>query len=139
MLPIGSVIARLPGGGAQAAHNGGVSALYRDRWIMCTDDALLIRGYYFPWGTKRIPYRSIRQIRRVRLGTFTGWGRIWGSTTLRYWASLDPDRPTKHTGLVLDTGRHIQPFITPDDPAAVEAAILGHSAAEAVNGGSVVV
>lgn len=116
-----------------------MSALYRDRWIECTADAILIRGYYFPWGTKRIPYRSIRQIRQVKLGTFTGRGRIWGSTTLRYWASLDPERPSKSTGLVLDTGRPILPLITPDDPAAVAAIIIANSGAGTVNSGRVVV
>lgn len=120
------------------AHNEQMSALYRDRWIECTADAIFIRGYYFPWGTKRIPYRSIQQIRQVRVGTFTGRGRIWGSTTLRYWASLDPDRPSKGTGLVLDTGRHILPFITPDDPAGVAAIIIAHSGAGTVNSGGVV-
>ncbi len=29
---------------------------YRDRWIECTPEDIRIRGYYFPWGTKRIPY-----------------------------------------------------------------------------------
>jgi hypothetical protein len=115
-----------------------MSALYRDRWIECTDDAVVIRGYYFPWGTKRIPYGSIRTIREVKMGVLTGKGRIWGSTTLRYWASLDPGRPSKSTALILDTGARILPFITPDDPAAVEAAILAHSSATVAPGGNVV-
>jgi hypothetical protein len=106
-----------------------MSALYRDRWIECTADAVLIRGYYFPWGTKRIPYSGIRGVRRVPMGTATGRGRIWGSTTLRYWASLDPGRPRKDIALILETGRRVEPFITPDDPDAVEAAIREHSAA----------
>ena len=131
-----------PGGNnpGSAGKNGGetMSALYRDRWIECTADAVRIHGYYFPWGTKSIPYSSIRTIRRVEMGTFTGKGRIWGSTTLRYWASLDPGRPAKSTALILDTGRHILPFITPDDPAAVEAAILGHSSARTVTGRGVI-
>jgi hypothetical protein len=97
--------------------------LYRDRWISCTADAILIRGYYFPWGTKRVPYRTIREVRRVPMGTMTGRGRIWGSTTLRYWASLDPNRPAKDTALILDTGARILPFITPEDPARVAAVI----------------
>jgi hypothetical protein len=97
-----------------------------------------IRGYYFPWGTRRIPYGSIRTIRRVRIGALTGKGRIWGSSTLRYWASLDPRRPSKSSALILDTGARILPFITPDDPAAVEAAILAHSSATTVTGDSVI-
>jgi hypothetical protein len=111
-----------------------MNALYKDHWIECTADALLIRGYYFPWGTKRVPYGSIREVRRVPIGTFTGRGRLWGSTTLRYWASLDPGRPRKKTALILDTGHAILPFITPDDPAAVVAAISEHSAARVVSG-----
>jgi hypothetical protein len=72
------------------------------------------------------------------MGALTGKGRIWGSTTLRYWASLDPTRPSKSTALILDTGASILPFITPDDPAAVEAVILAHSSATTVTGGGVI-
>jgi len=116
---------------------GSMSTLYRDRWIECTDDGVLIHGYYFPWGTKRVPFSSIRTVRRVPLGSGSR-GRIWGSTTLRYWASLDPRRPGKTTALILDTGAAILPFITPDDPAAVEAVILGHSSAGSVTGPPVI-
>ena len=112
--------------------------LYADRWITCTGDAVLIRGYYFPWGTKRVPYQAIREVRRVPMGAATGKGRIWGSTTLRYWASLDPGRPKKSTALILDTGRRVLPFITPDDPAAVAAAITGNSTAQVVDAPGVI-
>lgn len=43
-----------------------------DRWIDCTDRELRIRGYYFPWGSKRIPYGKIGAVRRVQI-TAT-WG-----------------------------------------------------------------
>lgn len=100
-----------------------MSGIYRDRWIECTPDAVRIRGYYFPWGTKTVPYSSIRSIRRVELGFLNGQGRIWGSASPRYWASLDPGRLRKKYALVIDLGRFVHPFITPDDPGAVEAAI----------------
>jgi hypothetical protein len=94
--------------------------LYRDRWITCTDTALVIRGYYFPFGqAKRIPYDTIRDVTSVRMGVLTGRGRIWGTASPRYWAHLDPHRPRKHTALVVDVGRHVKPFITPDDPDRV--------------------
>jgi hypothetical protein len=115
-----------------------MSALYCDRWIECTADAVLIRGYYFPWGTKRVPYQFIREVRRVPMGPATGRGRVWGSTTLRYWASLDPGRPRKQTALILDSGQHIKPFITPDDPDAVAAVISEHSPARVVDGPAVI-
>jgi hypothetical protein len=104
-----------------------MSTGYADRWIQCTPDALLIRGYYFPWGTKRIPYETIRSVRRVDMGALSGRGRIWGTGNPRHWASLDPRRPWKASALILDLGRPVQPFITPDDPDAVERAIREHA------------
>jgi hypothetical protein len=109
---------------------------YRDRWIACTPNAIEIRGYYLPWGTKRIRYSSIRSVRRVRMGAFTGKGRIWGTANPRYWASLDPRRPRKDVALVLDLGRFVRPVVTPDDPDAVETAIREHGGPTAtVEGG----
>jgi hypothetical protein len=58
-----------------------------------------------------------------------GKGRIWGTANPRYWASLDPQRPSKDVALVLDLGGMVHPFITPDDPDAVEAAIRRHAPA----------
>lgn len=46
--------------------------LYKDKWITCSGDALSIRGYYFPWGTKRIPYESIRSVQPVELAGSAG-------------------------------------------------------------------
>lgn len=102
-------------------------AVYQDRWITCTDDGIRIRGYYFPWGSKRIAYESIRAVRRVPVGAATGKGRIWGTANPRYWASLDPGRPKKQVGLILELGKRVQPFLTPDDPDALEAVIREHT------------
>ncbi|MGO8723696.1 MAG: hypothetical protein ACLQRM_13330, partial [Acidimicrobiales bacterium] len=66
---------------------------YHDHWIECSPDGITIRAYYFPWGSKKIPYRSIRSLRRVELSTFRGQARIWGTANPRYWANLDPGRP----------------------------------------------
>jgi hypothetical protein len=97
--------------------------VYSDRWIECTADSMSIRGYYFPWGTKHIRYSSILSVRRVELSTFRGQARIWGTANPHYWASLDPKRPKKSVALILELGRYVRPFITPDDPDAVEAII----------------
>lgn len=101
--------------------------LYRDRWIECTPDAIVIRGYYFPWGTKRIAYSEIRSLRRVEMSPLRGQMRIWGTSNPRYWASLDPQRRHKSVALILDLGRSVKPFITPEDPDAVEAIVRQHA------------
>jgi len=56
-----------------------MSTDYHDRWISCTSDGITIRGYYFPWGTKRIPYSALRVVQKVDLGTFRARGRMWGT------------------------------------------------------------
>jgi hypothetical protein len=96
---------------------------YSDRWIRCGPDGIAVRGYYFPWGTKHIPYRSVRGIQRVPLSGARGRARIWGTANPGYWASLDPGRPHKETALVLDLGRRVKPFLTPDDVDAFEAVV----------------
>lgn len=108
---------------------------YSDRWITCTADEIAVRGYYFPWGTKHIPYARIRSVKRVTMGALTGRGRIWGTFDGRYWASLDPQRPRKRVGLILDVGATVKPFITPDDPQAVLDAIHAHTGPEAFRSG----
>jgi hypothetical protein len=100
-----------------------MDVLYHDRWIECSSDSISIRGYYFPWGTKRIPYNSIRSLKRVELSTLRGQARIWGTANPHYWASLDPGRPKKSIGLIPDLGKFVRPLLTPDDPDAVEAII----------------
>jgi hypothetical protein len=100
---------------------------YRDRWIECLPDHIRVRGYYFPWGSKHIPYGSIRSLRRVGIGTLTGKGRIWGTANPHYWANLDPGRPGKDVGFILDLGGFVRPFITPDDPDAFEATVRARS------------
>ena len=99
---------------------------YRDRRIECSDGEVRVRGYYFPWGTKRIRYDSIRSLHRFTMTALGGKGRIWGSGDLRHWANFDPQRPRKSVGFFLDVGRRFIPFLTPDDPDAFENVVREH-------------
>jgi hypothetical protein len=99
---------------------------YRDGRIDCTEAEIRVRGYYFPWGTKSIPYEAIRSLDRFTMSALRGKGRIWGSGDLRHWANLDPGRPRKSIGFFLDVGRRVIPFLTPDDPDAFEQAVRSH-------------
>jgi hypothetical protein len=101
-------------------------SVYRDRRIELTDRDVVVRGYYFPWGTKRIPYSSITSLERFAMTARRGKARIWGSGDLRHWANLDPQRPNKSVGFFLDLGHHVIPFLTPDDPDAFEQALRPH-------------
>ncbi len=96
---------------------------YNDVKIECTEAGVRIHDYYFPKLTKDIPYRSIKGMRRFEMTALRGRWRIWGTGTFRYWANLDVNRPKKKIGFLLDLGKFINPFITPDDPDAAEAVI----------------
>ena len=96
---------------------------YHDRWIDCVGGEIRIRGYYFPWGTKRIPYSSVRRLERVQLSAMRGQFRIWGTANPRYWASFDPRRRSRRVGFVVDLGKAVSSFVTPDDPDAFESAV----------------
>jgi hypothetical protein len=95
---------------------------YKEGGIICGTDVLEIRNYYL-WGSKKVPYRSILGVQRVALSALKGKPRIWGTANMRYWANLDSKRPAKKEGLVLDLGKGVKPFITPDDPDRVETLI----------------
>ena len=116
-----------------------MSDQYTDPRIECSSEVVRIRGYYFPWASKLIPYDAIRSVRRVNLGALTGRARLWGTANPRYWANFDPRRPSKKVGFVLDTGAFVHPFITPDDPAAFELAVTSHCDIAVEHGGRSVI
>jgi hypothetical protein len=100
---------------------------YHDGKVECTPTALRIQGYYFPWGAKTIPYASIKNLSRYDMSTTRGKWRIWGTGTFRYWANLDSDRPKKLVAFVVDDGKKVKPFVTPDDPDAFETSLREHA------------
>ncbi len=100
---------------------------YDDGGVACTADALVIRRYYFPYGSRRIPYSSIGDVRRVPLTFMAGRYRIWGSGDLTHWFNLDADRSGKEVAFIIKVaGRRIKPVITPRDPDAVGAELTAH-------------
>ncbi len=109
---------------------------YADRWIRCTDTGIAVRGYYLPWGTKHIPYSTVRGTERVDLSAARGRARIWGTANPGYWASFDPGRPRKRQAVVLDVGGRVRPFLTPDDPDAFEALVRRRAGLGATDDGT---
>ena len=94
---------------------------YDDGSIVCGSEGLEIHAYYFPSGTKSVPYQQIQGLHRFEItGVWTGKWRLWGTGNPRYWANLDRKRPKKKVGFVVDLGRRISPIVTPDEPDAFE-------------------
>jgi hypothetical protein len=101
-----------------------VTDTYDDGRIVCDANRLEIHSYYFPFGTKSVPYTQIKGLQRFEIkGLLSGKWRIWGTGNPRYWANLDTKRPRKKAGFVVDLGRTVSPIVTPDDPEAFESAL----------------
>ena len=91
-----------------------MAVLYEDKYLVCDEDAITIKEYYFPVGSKRIAYDSIKKLSEHPLTAFSGKFRFWGMDLVPYWYHLDWDRHKKYKGIVLDTGNPIKAVITPE-------------------------
>lgn len=80
---------------------------------MCDENGVTLRRYYL-WGDKTIPYSSIKGVQRVTMSPSRGRARIWGSANVRLWANLDTKRMRKSIGFILDVGRRVKPYVTPN-------------------------
>ena len=101
---------------------------YDDGTIVCGPAGLEIHSYYFPFGTKRVPYAQVQDLHRIEMtGVMSGRWRLWGTGNPRYWANLDWRRFTKSAGFVVDVGTRVSPIITPDDPDTFETVLRGRA------------
>lgn len=91
-----------------------MSILYEDKYLVCDDDAITIKDYFFPIGSKRIAYKDIRSVSEMDLGLFSGRLRFWGMDLAPYWYHLDWSRAKKRRAIVLDLGEFIKPALTPE-------------------------
>jgi hypothetical protein len=103
----------------EVMHTRHMAASYDDGRISCDESGVTIRMYYFPMGSKKIPYSKIESVSRKEMGgsILSGRLRIWGSGDFVHWFNLDPARPTKSIAFEIHlTGKKVTPVVTPDDP-----------------------
>jgi hypothetical protein len=101
-----------------------VTGTYDDGKLVCGPNGLEIHSYYFPSGTKHVPYPQIQGLQRIEItGVWSGKYRLWGTGNPHYWANRDVRRPWKSVGFVVDLGRRVNPIVTPDDPLTFESVL----------------
>ncbi len=69
--------------------------LYSDRLLEITDDTIVLRRYYFPWGTRRVAFTDVERIVSERPTWRNGKWRVWGTGTFRTWFPLDWRRSSR--------------------------------------------
>ena len=90
--------------------------LYSDRVVKLDEHALVIRSYYWPFGSKRIVYAAIKGFERRPLKAWQGQFRVQGLDLQRRWYSRDRHRGEKESAIDLDLGKLFRPVLTPEDP-----------------------
>ena len=78
-------------------HEGGYgnlsSVLYSDKLIEVRDDSILIRKYYFPFGSRRVNLADIGNITAYKPTLLSGAYRYWGTGDFHTW--YPPDNRSK--------------------------------------------
>jgi hypothetical protein len=109
---------------------------YDDGVITCNAEGIEIRRYYFPSGSKHVKYGQIKGLERIDMSPLKGKWRIWGTGNFKIWANLDTKRPHKEVAFIIDNGKSVKPFVTPDDPDAFETVVRERAGLGPSTGGS---
>lgn len=106
-----------------------MAILYEDERVVCDDEGITIKGYFFPIeDQKKILYSEIRSIKLEKLSFWNSLSHLWGransmvrgnSATRTYWSSFDLKRLFKDKAIAIDEGKLVKPVITPEDPEQV--------------------
>ena len=95
-------------------------ALYEDSLIRMTEESILFRHYYFPFGAKRIELASIASVEVLKPSLLSGRWRIHGTGDFRTWFARDTRRPRRDLLFVLHRrGKWRRIGFTAEDSAAV--------------------
>jgi hypothetical protein len=74
---------------------------YSDALVEIGDDAIRLKGYYFPFGSKRVRFAEIAEVVVEKPTLINGKWRIWGSGNLRTWFPMDWKRPWRDTIFII--------------------------------------
>jgi hypothetical protein len=74
---------------------------YSDALVEIGDDAIRLKGYYFPFGSKRVSFGEIAEVVVEKPTLINGKWRIWGSGNLRTWFPLDLKRPSRDSIFII--------------------------------------
>ncbi len=67
--------------------------LYSDKLIEISEDSIIIRNYYFPFGSRQIYWNEVENIVVYKPGLLTGKYRYWGTGDFHTW--FPPDNRLK--------------------------------------------
>ncbi len=72
-----------------------VKTIYSDKLVEITEDSILFRWYYFPFGRRRVALSKIDRIVVMEPSLLGGKWRIHGTSDFKTWFPCDWKRPTR--------------------------------------------
>ena len=102
------------------------AAIYSDKLVEITDDSITFKNYYFPFGSKQVPFARIDRVESTEPSLMSGKWRLWGTSYVPRWFPLDWKRPSEEKISVVqlrDSRRRIG--FTVEDSSQVQA-VLRH-------------
>ncbi len=75
--------------------------IYSDKLVEMTNESILFRAYYFPFGQKRIPWSEIESFEVKQPTLLNGKYRLHGSGDFKTWFARDLKRPSRNVIFIL--------------------------------------
>ena len=93
---------------------GAPDVTYTDDLVEISDDALVLKRYYFPFGTRRLEFSEIERIAAEAPTMANGRWRLWGSNRVPTWTGparlrwfpLDWRRPSRDRIFLVTLANH---------------------------------
>ena len=95
--------------------------LFKNDFITCYDDRLVIRFYYFPYGDKTIEYKNIRSCRLLNEDDLNFFQmKSWGMAFSSIWWPLDLHRSWRKYFIIIDVNQWPKIGLTMNDNQTLE-------------------
>lgn len=75
--------------------------IYSDKLVKITNNYILFKNYYFPFGPKKVKFSEIKYIAEKKPTLLNGKWRIYGTGDLRTWFPCDWKRPCRDRIFIL--------------------------------------
>lgn len=101
---------------ALLAKADGDPILFKNDYITCYSDHLVIPFYYFPYGSKTIEYKNIRSVELLDANDLSFFKtKTWGMALSPIWWPLDIRRQWRKHYLIIDANQWPKIGVTMDD------------------------
>ena len=103
-----------------AHKNDSDTILFSNDFVKCYSDRIVIRLYYFPFGSKTVHYNKIQSCELLEMSDLGfGSSKLWGMSLSPIWWHCDFSRMSRRYYILLDAGHWPKIGLTMNDDDTV--------------------